>query len=52
MRVDWIAAILAAMLAMTLTAYWFGWIPYPFGWIVLTLFLAVRALRLRKTGGG
>ncbi len=48
---DWIGTLLATALATTLLAFAFGFIPYPFGWIVLTLLLATRVQSLRRNGG-
>ena len=34
------------LLAVTITAFLIGLIPYPFGWIVLTGFLLLRLIHL------
>lgn len=47
-RVDAIMMLLIAALAATLGAYFAGWLPYPFGVLVFSCFIAARALSLRK----
>ena len=39
---DWITALLIALLAATLLAFFAGLFPYPIGWIVLTALLVFR----------
>ena len=46
---DSVTLLLIALLAATLLAFVFGWFPYPFGWLVITLFLVARVLHLRQT---
>ena len=48
MRVDSILIGLGGLLALTLVAFIVGWIPYPFGWIVLSLLIAARAMHRRE----
>ena len=46
---DSVTLLLIALLAATLLAFVFGWFPYPFGWLVITLFLVARVLHQRQT---
>ncbi len=46
---DSVLVFLIALLAATLLAFMLGWIPYPFGWLVITLFLIARILHLRQS---
>lgn len=46
---DSVSLALIAMLAATLLAFLLGWFPYPFGWLVITIFLVARILHLRQT---
>jgi hypothetical protein len=48
--VDFLTVSLAVLLAATLTAFFAGWFPYPFGWLVIGCFLIARVLHLRKKG--
>ncbi len=48
-RVDRIALILAALLFASVFAFLLGFIPYPYGLIVLSLLLAARILYLRSS---
>ncbi len=41
-NIDWIAAKLVALLTTTLFAFFSGYINYPYGWIIITLFLMAR----------
>ncbi len=41
---------LVALLLASLLAFLLGWIPYPFGLIVLLLLLAARVCYLRGNG--
>jgi len=41
-KIDWIAALLVTLLIITLLAFFFGYFPYPFGWIVIALVLFAR----------
>ena len=45
---DWIAAIIVALLVTTLAAYFSGWFPYPYGWIVLGTLLLFRLSAIRQ----
>lgn len=38
--------LLLILLIASLYAFFGGWIPYPFGWMVLTVFLLARLLYL------
>ena len=46
---DSVLVLLIALLAATLLAFLLGWFPYPFGWLVITLFLIARILHLRQS---
>jgi hypothetical protein len=42
MKIDWLAALLVTLLTLTLLAFFSGYFPYPFGWIVIALLLVAR----------
>ncbi len=46
---DWITAILIALLLATLIAYFSGVFPYPFGWLILMAVLIGRFAICRKS---
>ena len=46
-RLDPVLVLLVALLAATGLAFVAGWFPYPFGALVLVLFLVARVLHLR-----
>ena len=48
---DPVLIVLVALFAATLVAFVLGWQPYPFGVLVLGLFIVARLLQ-RRTGGG
>ncbi len=48
---DPVLIVLVALLVATLAAFALGWQPYPFGVLVLGLFIVARLLQ-RRTGGG
>ena len=45
---DPLLLLLCALLFISLTAFFAGWIPYPFGWMVLSIFLLARLLHLSQ----
>ena len=45
--VDIVLVLLALALLVTLGAFFLGLTPYPFGWMVLSIFLAARIFQLR-----
>ena len=46
-RFDPVLWILLVLLTATLAAFALGWFPYPFGLLVLSLFIAARLLQRR-----
>jgi hypothetical protein len=50
---DPLLLVIGALLLMSLTAFLCGLIPYPFGWIVLSILfvLRLRYLSRRNPGG-
>lgn len=45
---DWLSALLLGLLAITLLAFAYGIIPYPYGVLVLLAMLVTRILFLNK----
>jgi len=45
---DWISALLITLLAATLLAFAYGFIPYPYGVLILLAMLATRFFFLRN----
>ena len=43
---DIILLLLAIALLVTLGAFFMGWTPYPFGWILLSIFMTARIIYL------
>ncbi len=41
-NIDWFSTLLVTLLLATLLAFFFGYFPYPYGWIVITLVLIAR----------
>ena len=41
-RFDWIAALIVVALIASIMAFASGLLPYPYGWIVLSLLLVYR----------
>jgi|GEM_PF-1846351 len=41
-KIDWFSAVLVTLLITTLLAFFFGYFPYPFGWVVITIVLIAR----------
>jgi hypothetical protein len=41
-KIDWFSTLLVTLLIATLLAFFFGYFPYPYGWIVITLVLIAR----------
>jgi sterol desaturase/sphingolipid hydroxylase (fatty acid hydroxylase superfamily) len=55
MRIDKPLLALASLLALVLAAYLFGWIPWPFGILIILILLVARVShiqtrRFRKGG--
>ena len=48
LKFDWIAALLIIALIATLVAFFIGLIPYPYGWIVISLLLMFRLSGMLK----
>ncbi len=48
---DPVLIVLVALLVATLAAFALGWQPYPFGALVLALFIVARLLQLRAGRG-
>ena len=44
---DTVLVLLVIALLLTLGAFFLGLTPYPFGWMVLSIFVAARVLQLR-----
>ena len=42
--------VLAGLLALSLAAFLAGWLPYPLGWLVLSLLIGARATQLNRPG--
>jgi len=42
MKIDWISALLVTLIVTTWLAFFFGYFPYPFGWVVFSLALLAR----------
>lgn len=47
MHLDWILLLLTGLLLATLAAFFSGMLPYPFGLIILSIFIIARILYLR-----
>lgn len=41
-KIDLLSTLLVTLLIATSLAFLFGYIPYPYGWIVITLLLIAR----------
>jgi dihydroxy-acid dehydratase len=50
MRVDAVLLVLSGLLLASLAAFLLGIIPYPFGLIVLTIFILARVFYLKDRG--
>jgi len=47
MRIDKPLLALASLLALVLAAYLFGWIPWPFGILIILILLVARVSHLQ-----
>ena len=47
-KFDLVSVLLAIVLIATLLAFFAGIFPYPYGWIVITLFLVFRLASIRE----
>ena len=47
-KIDWISALLVCALVATLSAFFTGAFPYPYGWIVFTALLVFRLTAIRR----
>lgn len=47
-KFDWLTTLLVTLLIATFLAFFSGYFPYPYGWIVITLVLIAR---LTANGG-
>ena len=47
-KFDWISALLVLFLVATLSAFFAGVFPYPYGWIVISILLVFRLTAERK----
>lgn len=45
---DWISALLILLLAITILAFAYGLIPYPYGVLILLAMLATRFFYMRN----
>ena len=41
-KIDWLSTLLVTLLIATLLAFFIGYFPYPYGWIIITLALIAR----------
>lgn len=41
-KIDWFSALLVTLLIATLLAFFIGYFPYPYGWIIITFVLIAR----------
>ncbi len=48
-RFDWIAALIVVALIASIMAFASGLVPYPYGWIVLSLLLVFRLTARSKS---
>ena len=48
MKPDQVLVILAILLAATLLAFFTGFFPYPYGWIVLLALIGFQVSALRR----
>ena len=41
-KIDWLSMLLVTLLLATLLAFFAGYFPYPYGWIIFTIALVAR----------
>jgi hypothetical protein len=41
-KIDWLSTVLVTLLIATLLAFFIGYLPYPYGWIIITIVLIAR----------
>ena len=41
-KIDWLSTLLVTLLIATLLAFFIGYFPYPYGWIIITIALIAK----------
>jgi uncharacterized membrane protein YgaE (UPF0421/DUF939 family) len=50
-KIDWGSTLLVTLLIATLLAFFFGYFPYPYGWIVIAFVLIARLTTNSRNNG-